>query len=51
MADNSGNTFLGFVLGGVVVALAVIGILVYNGGNFPGGDTSIVKIEVPKVIK
>jgi hypothetical protein len=46
MADGSGgNAFLGFVLGGVVVVLVVIGFLAFN-GNFRGGDT--VRVELPK---
>ena len=52
MADNSGgNAFLGFILGGVVVVLAIIGFMMFSSGNFGGGDTSSVKIEVPKVTK
>ncbi|HEV1999645.1 MAG TPA: hypothetical protein VGQ97_04085 [Xanthobacteraceae bacterium] len=48
MADNSGgsNTFLGFILGGVVVVVAVIAFLVYGGGF--GEKTSTIKIELPK---
>jgi ABC-type transporter Mla subunit MlaD len=46
---NSGsNTFLGFILGGVVVVVAVIAFLVYGGG-FGEKSTSTIKIEVPKV--
>jgi hypothetical protein len=45
MADNSGNSFLGFVVGGLVVAVAVLGILLYSGG-YRTGDT--VKVELPK---
>jgi hypothetical protein len=53
MADGSGNSFLGFVLGGVVVVLVIIGIVAFNGGfGGGGGNTStVVKIEVPKVTK
>jgi hypothetical protein len=51
MADGAGNSFMGFVLGGVVVVLVIIGIVMFNGGNFGGGNTSTVKIEVPKVTK
>ena len=50
MADNNGgsNTFLGFILGGVVVAVAVIAFLVYGGGFGQQKSTSTIKIEVPK---
>ena len=52
MADGSGNSFLGFVLGGVVVVLVIIGIVVFTGGNFGGGGgTSTVRIEAPKITK
>ena len=50
MADNSGNSFLGFILGGVVVVLVIIGVIMFTGGNFGGGNTSTVRIEVPKVV-
>ena len=45
MADSGGNSFLGFILGGVVVVLVILGIFAYNGG-FGGGDT--VRVELPK---
>jgi hypothetical protein len=51
MADSSGNSFLGFILGGVVVVLLIIGFVVFNGGNFGGGGGTNVKIEVPKAGK
>lgn len=46
MADNSGGMgFLGFVLGGVVVVLAVLAFVVYGGqGNGP----KVVNLELPK---
>ena len=44
MADSGGNSFLGFILGGVVVVLVIIGIFVYSGGF--RGDT--VRVELPK---
>jgi hypothetical protein len=49
MADNGGgNAFLGFILGGVVVVVAIIGILMYT-GNFPGSSNKAsLSIEVPK---
>ena len=49
MADSGGNSFLGFILGGVVVVLVIIAVVMFNGG-FGGGNTSTVKIEVPKVV-
>jgi hypothetical protein len=47
---NSGsNTFLGFILGGVVVVVAVIAFLMYSGGYFgQQKSTSTIKIELPK---
>jgi hypothetical protein len=49
MADNGGsNAFLGFVLGALVVVVALIGLGMYGGGYFNGAKTSTIKIEVPK---
>jgi hypothetical protein len=45
MADNAGSSFLGVILGGIVVVLVIIGIFVYSGG-MRGGDT--VRVELPK---
>ena len=45
MADNAGSSFLGVILGGVLVVLVIIGIFVYSGG-FGGGNT--VRVELPK---
>ncbi|MGH6768379.1 MAG: hypothetical protein ACRECO_05080 [Xanthobacteraceae bacterium] len=45
MADNSGNSFLGFIVGGLVVVVAILGIFLYS-GNFRGGDS--VRVELPK---
>jgi hypothetical protein len=46
MADDSGGTgFLGFVLGGVMVVLAIIAFVVYGGQN-TGPKT--VNLELPK---
>jgi hypothetical protein len=45
MADNSGSTFLGFIVGGVVVVLAILVFVVY-GGHLGGRDT--VRVELPK---
>jgi hypothetical protein len=47
MADNSGGMgFMGFILGGVVVVLAILAFVVYGGQN--GGSTKTVNIELPK---
>ena len=51
MADSGGNSFMAFVLGGVVVVLVIVGIVLFSNGNFGGSNTSTVKIEVPKVTK
>jgi hypothetical protein len=51
MADGSSNNFLAFILGGVVVMLVIVGIVVFNGGEFGGNSTSAVKVEVPNVTK
>jgi hypothetical protein len=50
MADNGGgNSFLGFILGGVVVVVAILGFLMYS-GSMPGmgGGKSTTIIQVPK---
>lgn len=47
MADNSGGMgFMGFILGGVVVVLAILAFVVYGGQN--GSMTKTVNIELPK---
>jgi hypothetical protein len=45
MADNAGNSFLGVIVGGILVVLVIVGIFAFSGG-FRGGDT--VRVEVPK---
>jgi hypothetical protein len=46
MADNSGGMgFLGFVLGGVVVVLAILAFVVYGG---QGTGPKTVNLELPK---
>ncbi len=47
MADNSGTSFLGFIVGGVVVVLAILVFAIYS-GNLGGGSSSTVKVELPK---
>ncbi len=48
MADNGGgNLLLGFILGGLVMIVAVMGFLMYNGG-LRDQNTSTVKLEIPK---
>ena len=45
MADNGGGqSFLGFILGGVVVVVALIGFFMYQGGNIAGGKTAIIAV-------
>jgi hypothetical protein len=45
MADDSGGmSFLGFVLGGVVVVVAVLAFVVYGG---QGTGPKTVKLELP----
>jgi hypothetical protein len=48
MADNgsSGMGFMGFILGGVVVVVAILAFVVYSGKNPP---SNTVAIEVPKI--
>ena len=46
MADDSGGmSFLGFILGGVVVVLAVLAFVMYGG---QGGSKNVVNLELPK---
>ncbi|MAC80784.1 MAG: hypothetical protein CML66_22295 [Rhodobacteraceae bacterium] len=45
-STGGGNTALAFILGAVVVALIVIGYVVYT-GEFPLGDKPDVSIELP----
>ena len=46
MADGGGQSFLGFILGGVVVVVAIIGFFLYSGGHL-GGGSKTVNINVP----
>ena len=47
MADDSGGMgFLGFILGGVVVVVAIIAFVVYGGQGT--GPSNTVNIELPK---
>ena len=44
MADDAGGqSFLGFILGGVVVVVALIGFFMYQGGQV-GGKTSVFAV-------
>jgi len=46
MADDSGGMgFLGFILGGVVVVLAVLAFVMYGG---QGSGPNVVNLELPK---
>ena len=45
-ATGSSNTVLAFILGAVVVAVIVIGYVVYS-GNMPDVDDPDVRIELP----
>lgn len=51
MADNAngGGAGLGMVVGALVVIVAVIGIVMYTGGNFGGSKTVDVNIKPPTV--
>lgn len=45
MADNGGGqSFLGFIVGGVVVVVAILGFVIYSGGNLGGGKTAIIAV-------
>ncbi len=47
MADNSGGMgFVGFILGGVVVVVAILAFVVYGGQGT--GPSKTVNIELPK---
>ncbi len=46
MADNSGGFgFIGFILGGVVVVVAILAFVIYGG---QAGPSKTVNIELPK---
>jgi hypothetical protein len=45
MADNAGTSFLGVIVGCLVVVAVIIGIFAFSGG-FRGGDS--VRVELPK---
>lgn len=49
MADNSGNgatPVLAFIVGGLLVLVAVIAFFMYSGGGFGGGDTKSVDVNI-----
>jgi hypothetical protein len=45
MADNGGGqSFIGFILGGVVVVVIIMGIFLYSGGHLGGGKTTVISV-------
>lgn len=48
MADNGGGgtSMLAFIVGGLLVAVVVIGFLMWNGGVFGGHDKPAASLEV-----
>jgi F0F1-type ATP synthase assembly protein I len=44
--DSGGNSFLSFVLGGLVVVLAILVFAIF-GGHAGGDKSSTVKLELP----
>jgi hypothetical protein len=54
MADGGGggNAFLGVMVGGLVVVVAVLGYIVFGGGmSGSGSKSATINIEVPKAGK
>jgi hypothetical protein len=55
MADGEGGggtSFLAFLVGGLLVVVAVVGFMVYNGGGFgsaPAKKSVDINISAPKV--
>jgi hypothetical protein len=45
MSDSGGNSFLGVIVGGLLVVAVIVGIFAFSGG-FRGGDS--VRVELPK---
>jgi hypothetical protein len=45
--DGSGMGFMGFILGGVVVVLAIVAFAMYS-GQTGGPSKTVVGIEMPK---
>lgn len=45
---ENGNSFLGFIVGGLLVVVVILAILYYN-GSFPGmkSETTSVTVETP----
>ena len=49
MADGSGgggNSFLAFIVGGLLVVVAVFGIFMFTGGHFGHGSAPAAKLDV-----
>jgi hypothetical protein len=45
MADNGGGqSFIGFILGGVVVVMIIMGIFLYSGGHLGSGKTTVINV-------
>ncbi len=54
MADDNGSSgapFLAFIVGALIVAVAVLGFFIYTGGHFATGNPSqvAVNIHTPKI--
>jgi len=53
MADNgpNGTPFLAFIVGALIVAVAVLGFFMYTGGHFSANNPSqvAVNIHTPKI--
>jgi hypothetical protein len=50
--SSGGNSFLAFLVGGLLVVVAVIGFMMYSGGNFspaPAKKSVDINISAPKV--
>ena len=49
MADGNsggGNSFLAFIVGGLLVVVAVVGFMMYSGGNFSPAPKKSIDITV-----
>lgn len=45
--SNSGSTpVLAFIVGGLLVVVAIIAFMMFSGGGMPGGDTKSVDVNI-----
>lgn len=47
--NGGGIAVLAFIVGGLIVLVAIVGFMMYSGGSVPGGDELNVEISAPEM--